>query len=168
MTTEELLKHHGIKGMKWGVRRDKKRAAINTYKKTKSEIKADYKSGKIKKSVYKERIREAQHKRNMVTSFVYKNSYAISKSKGLNHVTARSHARTDLAIVNGLKAGVTAYAITSIAAPAVGAGARLAANPATIRAGKNIIQAMKGSPIRYVDGRTMQNVINLAGTAIGR
>jgi uncharacterized protein (UPF0303 family) len=54
-------------------------------------------------------------------------------------------------------AGIMAKPAISKAAKAAGKAAR---NPENIRRAKNVVQALKRSPIRYVDGSKMKNVIN--------
>ena len=45
--TEDELRHFGIKGMKWGVRRDKKKSEAAAYKERKKTLKADLNSARL-------------------------------------------------------------------------------------------------------------------------
>lgn len=62
------------------------------------------------------------------------------------------------------------YGVKGMGAAMAGKAAYSAAtSPESIRRGKNIIQAIKRSPIRYVDGKKMTNIVRDASAlATGR
>ena len=56
---DEYLAHYGVKGMKWGVRRDLHMLANNRRNRDVRNIKRDYESGKISRQEKKSKIQQA-------------------------------------------------------------------------------------------------------------
>ena len=134
------LQHAGVKGMKWGVRK-KVAAKVGTFvkeRKAKKEAKInDYHEKNKGKKLYG----------MMYRSHKYSTKDPLERKRLAMMDTRQTKA--------GLaSAGVKAAIGVSLVA------ARAATRPENIRKAKNLVQAMKGSPIRYVDGKTMTNVVS--------
>jgi hypothetical protein len=129
---EETLQHHGVKGMHWGV-----------HKKVKQMVKNH-------RAKQNKRVLEAHdklHKRNKT----YKKLYEQNSKRYKTHLTAARKAQVQLKAIQRSKVQMAE------AAKVVG---KAASNPDNIRKAKNVAQALKRSPIRYVNGAAMKNVIN--------
>jgi hypothetical protein len=167
---EVVLQHYGVKGMKWGKRKlSEKLADVKAQGAARKErIKSDAntarrrKKGEITRKQANEERWASFHKEQSVNKH-YKKSYDKLKSKGMDDKKAMRRAYNQvLARKKAQRALMTKVAVGGIAAGKVGikVGKSLASNPDVIMKGKNLVQAMKRSPIRYVDGKKMKNVIN--------
>lgn len=141
---EEYLQHHGVKGMKWGVIR--------------SKVKGAYTKSHEKSRARRNATVDRKHNANMRMKS-YSKAYNKSMAKNGNHHKSIAIARQSVG-----RKKVAALAAIVYGVPAAGKIAgevyRTATHPSTIRLGKNIVQSMKNSPLRYVDGAKMKNVIN--------
>lgn len=147
---DEIMLHAGVKGMKWGV---VKTRAVKSIK------------GHIKKSNAKSRVKDEKFHEKKKNNKKYKKVYNanLKAAKG-NH--KKAIARTRSAYVQRKR--VMALTVTAKTLPAavttgkiiVAASKAYAKSPQGIRKGKNIVNAMKGNPLRYVDGAAMRNVVN--------
>ena len=152
---DEMLQHHGVKGMKWGVRR----SAAQLRKSVKTHIK--------KRNAKEKKILDEYHEKRSQKSNSYKRAYNTQLKKQGSHYAAvrKLKKQRDEARNYVIKKAVI------MASPLIIQGGQKAASkfydfatdPATVRAGKNIVQAMKNSPIRYVDGDAMTNVVDYWG-----
>lgn len=147
ITTEDILQHVGVKGMKWGVRR-KERNVKNR------KIKADIKSGKVDKSTGKAQMLNNYHKskKKGILNATYQNDYQQARTAGVPHLKAVSRAKISSRASNAMILGMGAVGVTGLAGQGAGAAYRKATSPEAIRAGKNIINAVKKSPIRHFEG----------------
>lgn len=157
-----IIEHAGVKGMKWGVRKAGKavasvaRAAVNqrvkTIRKRQAKLDAYHDSNKKNKS--------------------YKADYNLFKNmhKGnerQRHYKAIKTTRTVRRQFKAILATSVGLAVTSGSGKAViQKMSKVATSPEAARLGKNIIQAAKRSPVRYVDGSTMKNVVRGATNAL--
>jgi hypothetical protein len=145
---EETLQHHGVKGMHWGI-----------HKKVKQMVKNH-------RAKQNKRVLEAHdklHKRNKT----YKKLYEQNSKRYKTHLTAARKAQVQLKAIQRSKVQMAVGAGLMLAphlAPHVGKAAKVvgkaASNPDNIRKAKNVAQALKRSPIRYVNGAAMKNVVN--------
>jgi hypothetical protein len=144
---EETLQHHGVKGMHWGVRKKVQRM-VKAHRAKQNKKVLDYHEKNKNKKLYK-KVYEMHSKR-------YKTHLAAAR-KTKDHVQSihkqRALAATALAVH---VAAANSHHIAK-GAKAVGKAAR---NPENIRKAKNVVQAIKRSPIRYVNGAAMKNVVN--------
>lgn len=159
------LKHYGVKGMKWGVRRYQNKDGTL---KNKGSNRQKTKSQKLKD--YHDKRYSKRRSRNYTTS------YDNYKKKGMSSKEAmqksRRNNRLNNAIGTTVAAAVTAKAVKDfkkiveskaffaiINHPSVN---KLLLNSAEEfrRKGKNIMQTLMRSPVRYVDGAKMSNVVN--------
>lgn len=161
--TTDILQHHGVKGMKWGVK--KARNAVSTT--SKSALK---KINKIRENS-NAKI-DAYHNANKNKRY-YKLSYNTYKTHARGntqqkHRTAVRAARMDTRMSKALltSAAASAAMTNKTVRDNVYKVARKATSPEAVRMGKNIMQAVKRSPIRYVDGKQMKNVVNTASNFI--
>jgi hypothetical protein len=153
LTTEldDIIKHYGVKGMKWG-------------KRTKSE-----KSG----NKTKERKIDEYHNKNSKRA-VYSKLYNTNVKRGKSHHKAASLAKKQIRVANTVMAAyaMSVYApgitrgITNIGKATVREAYKAATSPGAIRVGKNIVQAAKRSPIRYADASKFKNVVDMAGDTL--
>jgi hypothetical protein len=145
---EETLQHHGVKGMHWGVRK---------------------KLGKMIKD------RRAKHNKQMLDAHdklmkkhkTYKKLYNHNSKRYKTHLGAVQKTHHQLREIHRQRVHLAATAAVLAAphlAPHIGKAAhavgKAAQNPDNIRKAKNVAQALKRSPIRYVNGKAMKNVIN--------
>ncbi len=149
--SEDTLQHFGVKGMKWGVRKGQVKGAIKKYAKNRRE--------KANKKVLDYHEKNKENK-------TYKKLYESSSKRYKTHLgaatnAARRHGEIKRARVQlGVHAAVLASPVVSKALrTTVKAAHKVATNPDNIRKAKNVVQAMKRSPIRYVDGKKMTNVV---------
>ncbi len=141
---DEALQHYGIKGMRWGVSR------------TKSQIRASKMSKKEKAALDK-----YHESRKNKTSYqkAYKNQFKKTKNhyEAVKQVSKHQTVKT----VMGARAAIMMSPLLLDQGAKIYRGIKHATmNPDNIRKGKNVIQAIKRSPIRYVDGSKMKNVVN--------
>lgn len=149
---DDTLQHHGVKGMHWGVHKGKIKAAIKNH------------VTKVRQKQNKRVL--AYHEKNMNKSKTYTRLYKKHAKVYKTHLGAAQKAvQQHLEIKRArVKLGVHAAVLAS---PMLAKGAKVAANaahkaatnPDNIRKAKNVVQAMKRSPIRYVDGKKMTNVV---------
>lgn len=145
---EETLLHFGVKGMHWGVRK---------------KVSKMVKNHRAKRN---KRVLDAHEKLNKKNK-TYKKLYAHNSKRYKTHLGAARKSLVQLNQINKQRIGL-AITAASLAAPHVlphvakGASilGKAAQNPDNIRKAKNVAQALKRSPIRYVDGKMMKNVIN--------
>lgn len=143
----DILQHHGTKGMHWGVRK-RIQAVVKAHRaRQNKQILAYHDKHKNKK--------------------LYKRLYQIQSKRHKTHLAAARKAQQQVKAIQTQRAKLAMGAAT-MAAPVIathlakGAQAvnKAVHNPDNIRRGKNLVQAIKRSPIRYVDGSKMKNVVN--------
>jgi len=97
----------------------------------------------------------------------YKKLYAHNSKRYKTHLGAVQKSHMQLRQIHKQRVHLAASAAI-LAAPhlaphiakGVNAAQKAAQNPDNIRKAKNVVEAIKRSPIRYVDGKKMKNVIN--------
>lgn len=140
---DDILKHAGIKGMKWGVRK----SVSNAGKAVK---------GQANKNRAKSRTLVASRHEKYMSNKKYARDYSRSLKRTGNKLTAMRTAQH----LRRNRNGVITRAALSAGLLGASNAYKFATKPETIRAGRNLVQAAKKSPIRYVDGSTLSNVIN--------
>ena len=81
------LYHYGVKGMKWGVRRDYRVLANRRRNEAVRKVKTDYKTGVISRSEKKQRMKEAKNTKKILQTQMksrYKNAKTREERKALN------------------------------------------------------------------------------------
>ena len=164
---DDTLQHYGVKGMKWGVRRSKEQLS-----KARKKVGDHFRARARKKNERLKKIADKYHEKNKGKR-TYKKHYQRNLQKFEKRGYKSAHHEAVLQTRREVRAAKRAivYSVTSIAAPAVASLAvggmktagklyRNTVTPENIRRGKNVIQAMKNSPIRYVDSKMMKNIIN--------
>jgi hypothetical protein len=149
---EDTLEHHGVKGMKWG-----------HHKKAVAKIKSIAKEHRAKQN---KRALEAHDKLVEKNHKAYKKLYEHNSKRYKTHLGAAKKSLRQLRDIQRSKVQ-TAVGVGLMAAPHVAphvakaakAVAKAATKPENIRRAKNVVQAVKNSPIRYVDGKAMKNVV---------
>lgn len=135
---DDVLQHFGVKGMRWGVLRPRIATSVKTRKAhTKASLEKFHESNQNKKS--------------------YKKAYKKYSKRSKDHLTAVKKARKHVVQSRAKKINFalkTAAVLTPLAA-------RQLTKPENIRRGKNLYEAFKGSPIRYVDGSKFTNVVDM-------
>lgn len=144
---EDTLQHHGVKGMHWGVRK-KVQKAVKAHRAKQNKRVLDY---------------HEKHKGKKL----YGKLYAQNSKRYKSHLAAARKSREQVFAVRAQQAKVAAIVGVAVAsqnkhhiAKASKVLGKVAQNPDNIRKAKNVVQALKRSPIRYVDGKKMKNVIN--------
>lgn len=145
---EETLQHHGVKGMHWGVRKKVQKMVKN------------------RRAKQNKRVLDSHEKLNTKNK-TYKKLYAYNSKRYKTHLAAARKSQIQLGQLRKQKVGL-AISVAGLAAPhlaphiakATNAAAKAARNPENIRRAKNVVQTLKRSSIRYVDGKAMKNVIN--------
>lgn len=146
---DDILLHFGVKGMKWGVVRSKIQKAGRAYNRKQSD---------------KRKAANAKYHEKRKSRPSYKAAYKtqLKRTKG-DHEKAVTILRTQNAKQKRALIGMTLVQTSPFliknGKKLARKAAKAAANPENIRRGKNIVQALKRSPIRYVDGKTMTNVV---------
>jgi hypothetical protein len=133
--------------MHWGKHKAKVQSAV------KGHVAKVREKQKVKVQAYHEK-----HKANNT----YKKLYDKHKAKGKAHLEAAKNAMVQHLKVQRarVKLGVhVAVAASPLLVKGAKAAHKVATNPDNIRKAKNVAQAMKRSPIRYVDGKKMANVV---------
>ena len=161
---DEFLQHHGVKGMKWGVRR-----AVSSAGKA------------LNRNMNKRRARETEslgrYHEKRKNSKVYKLNYNYHKKRAKGtpeqkHMRAVANVRRESfnkKVMLGMALTPAASKSVQIAGKALVKGvAKVATSPEAIRAGKNVINAIKRSPVRVVDGKTLKNVIDVSTALVRR
>lgn len=149
---DDIVQHYGVKGMRWGVRR------------TKAQLQKAAK-GHIKRRNAKERKKlDDYHEKKMAKNDGYVRAYKhLREKKNTKHYAAVRKIR-DGAIAQrnnllGQAAVIASPFIMNRGAIAAKQLYNFSTDPVNVRRGKNIVQAVKRSPLRYVDGKTMTNVV---------
>lgn len=145
------LQHHGVLGMKWGVRKADRKAANK-------RVKADVKSGKITKKQGRQKKADNYHKSKGDMS-IYKRSYQQSLGKGNTHRVAMRDAKIGARLSKVAIAATVIIHGGEVAARHTAKAVKKVATPENIRKGKNVIQAAKGSKFRYADANQMTNLV---------
>ena len=170
MNMEEYIKHHGVKGMKWGVRKSRTKGGSGVAKKVGSKATKAAKAvadhfnpkGKYTMTNYRKDHKELskkvrdksmtrlqaiterknnRHKVNM-NNLVYSKTYTRLKSKGKSERVARTIADKSRKVTNKLAIGVTVGAAASGSKVAAGL-IGLALAPDAVRIGKNLVKRVK-------------------------
>ena len=117
---EDILKHHGVKGMKWGVIRSKASKAGSSIKsgtkKTLKKVGDSYTKGVQKRAARSDKRAEAYHEKYK-DSWMYKAHYNSNlrahayngKSKERQHLDAVKRTRTDMQMI---QAATLSYVMT--------------------------------------------------------
>lgn len=152
------LKHYGVKGMKWGVRK----AGQNV------------KSAVVKTGKAISRHNKKRHARNIKVltdrhnKYMSNKKYAKDYNKALKRTNNKHQAMRTAQILRRNRSNRNAKVALRLGIVGASAASKFLTKPETIRAGKNFVQAMKNSPIRYVDGSSFTNVVDAAMPLIKR
>lgn len=156
---EDVLLHFGVPGMKWGVRRRQAKVAKRDRRKATKDISNRLKSGQISKTQAKTLKTQAYHKQRSVNK-TYRTEYNNGIKKGLTPKKAMAVANKHLRA----EKTVNAYALANAAIVTVSA-LRIAqiatSRPDGIMKRKNVVEAMKRSPLRYVDGKKIKDFMDI-------
>lgn len=132
---DEELYHYGVKGMKWGVRRDYRVLANRRRNEAVRKVKADYKTGAISRSEKRQRMKEAKNTKKTLQAEMksrYKNAKTRQDRKVLNQ-EVRNQAIRDVPH-RRIKKGATTVnkllTVGHVGTAAIGAAAAAAAAPA--------------------------------------
>lgn len=145
---EDILLHYGVKGMKWGVVRSKIQKTVKA-RRAKQNKKVLERHEKLKNNKTYKKLHAQNSKR-------YKTELGAARQSQRQLAEIRRN-KTALALAVATKATILSAPLILKGMDSVADAAR---NPDNIRRAKNVVQAMKRSPIRYVDGKKMKNVIN--------
>lgn len=151
--TEFVLRHHGVKGQKWGVRRKVQKAGLAANRVLNSNRQ---KSQQKAQALYDKNVRRSNLN---PAKYVYASNYVKARNQGQTHDQAVRSTRTALNLSKVAAVALASPLVAEKGSQIVNKLSREITRPENIRKGKNIIQAIKRSPIRYVNGRAMQNVI---------
>lgn len=139
---DDALMHYGVKGMKWGVRRDVRILANHRYNQQKNKIKNSYDAGKIDKNQKNMKLRAAKSMKRDYLSGVqqkYKNAKTDEERESLDNSIMNKAVKEvpNLHIKRGLAVANQALRAAGIASAVVigGAGAAVSAAAATGLAG---------------------------------
>ena len=190
------LEHYGVKGMKWGVRkfrqahekanatkdvrRGKQNERLKVYKeKEKSLAKSTLqKAGKAlgERSARKAVKQDAFHDQKMKSSKVYKAIYETTPKmhsvKGRDRVRQQSAKAQYRSLQLNVAAMVVGGALAATGTPkgqkAIKAVSDFVITGQAQKIGKNVLNTVTGSPLRYVNAENMKNVVVDSGALGGR
>lgn len=135
VTKDGELYHYGVKGMKWGVRRDYRVLANHRRNQAVRDAKKDYREGKISKSDRKEAIKKAKNYTKdfkKETKAQFKNAKTREEKRELNK-QIKNQAKAEVG-ARGLKKGATtlnkATTVAMVSGTTVALGAAFIASPA--------------------------------------
>jgi hypothetical protein len=148
---EDILQHHGVKGMHWGARK-RIQAVVKAHRARQNQKILDYHEKNKNKKLYK-RLYNFNSRRYA--------SHLAAARKTKEQVHRVHKQRATLATAVAIHVAAANYHHLAKGAKVIGKAAQ---NPDNIRRAKNVVQAIKRSPIRYVDGKAMKNVV---GTGAG-
>lgn len=134
MENEATIYHYGVKGMKWGVRRDFRVLANNRRNKAIQEAKRDYKQGKTTKAERKAAIKKAKNYTKTFkkeTREQYKNAKTRKERKELSKQIVKQ-AKEEVGLRGVKKTATTlnkAATVSMISGTTVALGAAFVASP---------------------------------------
>ena len=132
--TSDELQHYGVKGMKWGVRRDVELLANNRRNAVVRKAKRDYRDGKISSEQKKTAIRKANADKKTYMEKVkrdYENTTSKTKKEKIdNNIRREASKIQNRYVIKGLKAYSAVSAGYGIGTMAVTAASAALANPA--------------------------------------
>lgn len=162
----DVLQHYGVKGMKWGVRRDVRILANHRYNQRKDKINIEYNTGKISREQKNMKLRAAKSMKKEYlfnTQQKYKNAKTDEERESLDNSIMNKavkevpnlHVKRGLAVANqalraagiasavvvgGVGIGVSAAAATGLAgAYAVGTAVNVAAETGAAWVGRKLL-----------------------------
>jgi hypothetical protein len=159
---EDVLKHYGALGMKWG-RRKQRNERLKELGRAKKETVRKLKRKEITRKQAKQEMIDNLHKYTKGNKY-YDKEYSIRVKQGQSHNRAvrGAHRRVKVVKASKIKIGVAAAIIgAKVGSTIVKKSYNVAISPESIRMGKNIMMAAQRSPLRYVDGSKMTNILNL-------
>lgn len=140
---DEILKHAGVKGMKWGVR------------------KTVAKAGKaVNRSLNKRRAKSLANVTTKHEKYMSNKKYSKDYNSALKRTGSKATAMRTAQYLRRNRRETMSRAVLGVSLAGASKAYKFATKPETIRAGKNVVQTLKKSPVRYVDGSTFTNVIN--------
>ena len=162
------LEHAGVKGMKWGVRKAKTTNTKTTLQKV----------GKVlgERNARKAPKRDAYHDKKMKSSKMYKRIYEATPSihsvKGRDRIRQQSAKSQYRALQINVAAMVVGGTLAVASAPqgqmAIKAVSNFVISGQSQKIGKNVLNAVTGSPLRYVNAADMKNIVVDSGALGGR
>lgn len=153
------LYHYGVKGMKWGVRRDVELLANHRRNAAIKSAKKDYRKGNISKNTKKAAIKQAKLEKKTYMNDVKKN-YESLNTKGEKKEASKNFAKQAAnevprrTLVKGLKTVNNVLAGINIGSNAVSAGVGLAVMPSIAPV---VVSSMAGYTLAVNGARYLLN-----------
>lgn len=167
------LEHFGVKGMKWGVRKEYE--PVSARKLAKSTLQ---KVGKAlgERNARRTKKQDAFHDKKMKSSKMYKAMYETTPKyrsvKGRDRIRQQSakaqYRSLQLNVAAMVVGGTLTAASSKKGQKAITAVSDFVITGQAQKIGKNVLNSVTGNPLRYVNAANMKNVVVDSGALGGR
>ena len=162
------LEHYGVKGMKWGVRKK----VSDGLKKIGGSVKSTVAEGIVEQRAKDDAFHDKKMMRSKTYKLLYKTSPRTIDGNGRDRVRQKaakaSYRAMQRSIVTMTLSLAVDAALTNSGQKAIRSVSDFVITGQAQKIGKNVLNTVTGSPLRYVNAENMKNVVVDSGALGGR